>query len=162
MLYITAIMDIIIRMIRPGTEIYVENFGDLPRYYKYIMGLGYTLVMALFGAMVFLTVQRFFAVWYHLRYETSWIYRKRTHFVIGSWVMAGLMFIVISVIDLMQGSKSDMWIQFIFRISGFGLQIPPNDNKTQAKDHSMRIEKQNSSHLLSYVFHFSFLGLFQC
>ena len=150
-------MDIIIRMIRPGTEIYVENFGDLPRYYKYIMGLGYTLVMALFGAMVFLTVQRFFAVWYHLRYETSWIYRKRTHFVIGSWVMAGLMFIVISVIDLMQGSKSDMWIQFIFRISGFGLQIPPNE--TTRRKPKIILRESNSKILHTY-YHMYFIFRF--
>ena len=114
--YSLANMDIIIRLT------FKEPFGDFTRY-KYIVIFGHTLLIPLFSAMIFLTVQRFFAVWYHLRYETSWVFRKRTYLIAGSWMLAGVLFLVISFIDVLQGEKSNVWLHYIYNVTVIGLMV---------------------------------------
>ena len=47
----------------------IMNFGDPSRLMKYMFGFFDTMLIPLFSAMVLLTLQRFFAVWYHVKQD---------------------------------------------------------------------------------------------
>ena len=110
----------IVRILLPKSNV---AFGDLPRPFKYMVGFFNTFMIPLLSAMVFLTLQRFFAVWYHLRYETSWIFRKRTQLVAASWIIAGIAFVLTSILDVLQGSKSAIWIIYARVIGVTGVTV---------------------------------------
>ena len=50
------------------------------------------LLFPFYCSMIFLTLQRFFAIRLHLRYETSWIHLQRANITLASW-FAGIVFL---------------------------------------------------------------------
>ena len=75
---------------------------EYPNYAKYFYGIVASLVIPMYSAMILLTLQRFFAIWLHLRYESSWVFLKRTHMVVVSWIACVSIFAITLVLNLTQ------------------------------------------------------------
>ena len=80
---------------------------------KIPFGLVVGFLIPLYSGMILLTLQRFFAIWLHLRYESSWIYCKRLHLVACSWLI-GVTYIVITLTLYFMGlTNSPMWLLIV-------------------------------------------------
>eukprot|EP00111_Clytia_hemisphaerica_P019461 TCONS_00057414-protein len=73
---------------------------EYPNYEKYFYGITAAFFIPMYSSMILLTLQRFFAIWLHLRYESTWVFLKRTHMVAASWIAFVLFFIVSLALNL--------------------------------------------------------------
>ena len=85
---------------------------EYPYSTKYFYGITASLVIPMYSAMILLTLQRFFAIWLHLRYESSWVFLKQTHMVVVSWIACVVFFIVILVGNITEIFSSKIWPAF--------------------------------------------------
>lgn len=49
----------------------------------------YMMSLPFYGSLIMLTLQRFFAIYFHLRYQSTFVYHKRKHMVIAFYACAG-------------------------------------------------------------------------
>ena len=75
---------------------YVIVKTSRPVWNKYTVVPVYMISMPFYGSLIMLTIQRFFALYYHLRYQSSGIYNKRRYFLAAFYV-GGL---VVGALDL--------------------------------------------------------------
>ena len=79
------------------------------------------LIIPILSSMIALTVQRFFAIRLHLRYESSWVYLYRTHIIIASWIFAFIVFVVTMTIGLTKQVDPQIWEIMDAILSGISL-----------------------------------------
>ena len=65
-----------------------------------------------YAGMILLTLQRFFAIWLHLRYESSWVFLKRTHMVVVAWLV-GAVYLVLGILYSTSMIKYG-WLHYLF------------------------------------------------
>ena len=68
----------------------------------FYMAVGWSCI-PFYCAMILLTLQRFFAIYLHLRYRASRVYTKRKHAVAVTWLIGILVFAVCTSLDLTLG-----------------------------------------------------------
>ena len=66
----------------------------------------YIMTLPFYGSLIMLTLQRFFALYFHLRYQSTTMYRKRKHFVMAFYACAGVFGAIDAVIYLAGGGKA--------------------------------------------------------
>ena len=97
------------------------EIDDVPRQISSIQdGIFNGLMCPIFGSMIALTVQRFFAIRLHLRYESSWVYLHRTHLIIASWVFGILIFVLMLIVGLTQLVNIQAWkiADIVYKVNG--------------------------------------------
>ena len=62
-----------------------------------------SLLLPFYCSMIFLTLQRFFAISLHLRYESSWIHLQRVNITLASWIV-GLIFMATTLSFVYNGT----------------------------------------------------------
>ena len=85
------------------------DFKELPKYASIHSSFQNSCMVPLFTAVISLTLQRFFAVKLHLRYEASWIFLNRARIIISSWVLGIIIFIVALIINYAIGIDYQVW-----------------------------------------------------
>ena len=99
----------------------ITTYVQCPQYARLAGGLTISLTIPLYSGMILATMQRFFAIWLHLRYETSTLYLHRTKYVVCTWV-ASLLFSAANVsVYLTQNLESEAWNMFLKIIPSIGL-----------------------------------------
>ena len=71
---------------------------ESPGHTKLIYGFNVASAIPFYSAMILLTLQRFFAIWLHLRYESSWVFLKRTHMVVAFLLGSVLYFLTVLIV----------------------------------------------------------------
>ena len=94
---------------------------EYPKYSRVFFGFNSSLFIPMYSAMILLTLQRFFAIWLHLRYESSWVCHKRTHMVVVSWVISGIFLVTTVTGYWLKLMSFEVWVYLTISISGFGL-----------------------------------------
>lgn len=64
--------------------------------YDYMMAITTFITLSLYGGLIILTLERFFAIYLHLHFETSWFKFNHKKILTGSWLIA----VVWPVLDL--------------------------------------------------------------
>ena len=93
-----------------------SELEKLPKAASILVSFIYISMIPIYTAMISLTLQRFFAIWLHLRYETSWIFLNRTKIIIASLLLVILTLIAAISIIYTFGIDSLAWkiaIRFI-------------------------------------------------
>ena len=83
--------------------------------------LFHPIVLQTHMAMILLTVQRFFAVRLHLRYESSWIFLNRTRIILSFWLVGCIWFLTFLTCVLTQKFDFHAWNTFKMIYSAFFL-----------------------------------------
>ena len=97
--------------------VHVTLLIELPAYGSLAIIFISANVVPFYAGMILLTLQRFFAIWLHLRYESSWVFLKRTHMMVASW-LAGAAFLVIEILLLTRKIESaGIWLYFLISIT---------------------------------------------
>ena len=85
------------------THVFVTSFRPSIEIYSTI--LIYAASLPFYGSLIMLTLQRFFALYFHLRYQSSMVYRKRRYLMLTFYVAALVLGVIEGMIYLLGGNK---------------------------------------------------------
>ena len=119
-LYILFIVGTIFGNYYPGYLKIQPDFKELPKAASIQTSLQNSSLIPVFTAAILLTLQRFFAVRLHLRYESSCIFLNRIRIIIASWLLGIIIFVVAITIIYTTGIDSSVW-KFTIIFPGTGL-----------------------------------------
>lgn len=91
---------------------YTENSFTFP--------ITVALLLPFYCSMIFLTLQRFFAIRLHLRYETSWIHVQRVNITLSSWIV-GMIFLATILSFVYTGTFANMLSWYLVGVIILGL-----------------------------------------
>uniref|UniRef100_A0A7M5UW68 Seven transmembrane protein n=1 Tax=Clytia hemisphaerica TaxID=252671 RepID=A0A7M5UW68_9CNID len=95
--------------------VHVTLLTELPNYESVAAICAHANLIPFYSGMILLTLQRFFAIWLHLRYESSWVFLKRTHRVVVSWLVGG-MILVLHMLFASGVIKSVAWLFYLVSV----------------------------------------------
>ena len=72
-----------------------------------------TCMIPFYGNMIILTLQRYFAIRLHLRYQNSWVKLHHTQAIVFTWVF-GAFYLVLTIVWLLVIGPSPVWLYVIW------------------------------------------------
>ena len=85
------------------------DFKKLPKFASIHSSSQSSMVIPTFTSIISLTLQRYFAIRLHLRYEASWVFLNRTWIIVSSWFFGCMIFFATLIIEHVIGIDSKVW-----------------------------------------------------